>query len=206
MPFADFAATTRRRDREAHPVTRRHRPGLLTWTYDVAPATPMVWREVVSESACGELINYWRHAHDAGHGLPSAFNGDVPPAELVMPPPEYTSIITDLLSLLASHFGLPFALSSAQAVLARYPAGAGTEWHLDAVEGKKKSDRRTVSFTMLLNAAFDGGDLETDPGGPVDMAAGDVCGFTSRTWHRVAPVRSGERFALIAFGGFGEAI
>lgn len=189
-------------------ATRRTRraPGSLTWTYDVLPQAPVVWREVLAESHCRALIDHWRNAHDAGQNLPPAFDNDVPPAELVTAPEKYADAIHTLLWSIASHFGLPYAPTSAQAVIARYPVDAGTTWHLDALKGKRKSDRRTVSFSLLLNAAFDGGDLETDPGGPVDMAAGDVCGFTSRTWHRVAPVRSGERFALIAFGGFGEAL
>jgi hypothetical protein len=185
--------------------TRLPQPDPLSWTYVVAPASPMVWH-VISESACRDLIDHWRREHEAGRGLPSAFDkSDVPPAELVPTPAESASAVTDLLADIADHLGLPFAVSSAQAVVARYRVGAGTEWHTDAEPGKKRSDRRTVSFTLLLNSEFDGGYLETDPGGPVEMAAGDVCGFTSRTWHRVAPVRSGERFALIAFGGFGEA-
>ena len=182
-------------------VVHRTPPTPLSWTYEVSPALPMVWRGVVPDSARRELIGYWHEAHGSGHGLPSAFaDGGVPPAELVMPPEEYHSAIDHLLFQTANHFHLPFVLSSAQSVLARYPTGAGTDWHLDA--GKKKSDRRTVAFTMLLSANFEDGCLETDPGGPVEMTAGDVCGFTSRTWHRVAPVRSGERFALLAFGGF----
>jgi hypothetical protein len=185
-------------------IARRTPPAPLSWAYDVAPADPVVWRGMVPESTRHDLITFWHRSRDAGGLLPPAFDGDVPPAELVVPPSDYHPVVKHLLGQVADHFDVPFSHSSAQAVLARYPEGAGTEWHLDAVEGKHGSDRRTVSFTMLLNGAFDDGQLETDPGGQVELEAGDVCAFSSRTWHRVAPVRSGERFALIAFGGFGR--
>jgi alkylated DNA repair dioxygenase AlkB len=185
-------------------MTRLPEPSAMTWTYDVAPSEPVVWREVVPVSARRELIGYWHEAHAAGNTHPPAFkDGDVAPADLVAPPDEYRPVIDRLLAQVADHFSVPFSMSSAEAVLARYAPGAGTDWHLDAVR-HKRGEHRTVSFSMLLNENFTDGDLVVDPGGVVEMAAGDVCGFTSRTWHRVAPVHSGERFALIAFGGFGR--
>lgn len=193
-----------KRDKPA-PVAR-FVPSPLVWSYAVKPAEPVLWPGVVPPEVRRGLIDHWRQAQRSGSELCPVFDGDrVAPAQMVQPPEGFAPIIIETLARVAEHFELPFAPSSAQAVIARYAPGAGTEWHLDAVKGKKRSDRRTVSFSMLLNGDFEGGDLEIDPGGVADLGPGDLCGFTSRTWHRVSPVLRGERFALVAFGGWGAA-
>lgn len=179
-------------------------PDPITWTYSVAPARPLALPGACpSRGARASLVDHWRASAAAGELLSREHATD---AERVLCPAAFTPAVVELLTHVAEHFGVPFARSSGRASVARYAPGSSRDWHVDAAPDHPFSSRWTVAFSVLLNDGFAGGDLEVHPTGPVALRPGDGVGFTSRTPHRVWPVEHGERFVLLGFGGFGEAL
>lgn len=87
-------------------------------------------------------------------------------------------------------------------MVSRYREGMEYGVHADAalMDGK----RTDLSFTLFLSApdAYAGGELEIEaPGGNLSVkeAAGSVFVYPSTTLHRVAPVASGERLAVVGW-------
>jgi PKHD-type hydroxylase len=85
--------------------------------------------------------------------------------------------------------------------VARYGAGDGYSWHIDLGPGSLA--RRKLSVSVLLSdpASFEGGAVEfgADVGVAAGLGRGDAVVFPSYLRHRVAPVRSGERWSLVAW-------
>lgn len=83
--------------------------------------------------------------------------------------------------------------------LLRYPEGGNYDWHIDI--GRGDSSTRKLSLSWVLNENFDGGDLcffqygETS----IPFRSGQGCIFPSFMPHKVSPVLSGERWALVAW-------
>lgn len=82
------------------------------------------------------------------------------------------------------------------------------DWHVDTLlHLASDDDVRKLSFSVLLNDEFEGGEFELEAGSPgmpnriqtLDMKAGDVVVFPSYMWHRVKPVTSGERHSLVGW-------
>ena len=73
--------------------------------------------------------------------------------------------------------------------------------------GEVEKDTRKISFTILLNDEFEGGEFEIEAGSPantervhtVDLKKGDAILFPSYTWHRVKPVTKGTRHSLVGW-------
>jgi len=73
--------------------------------------------------------------------------------------------------------------------------------------GEVEEDVRKISFTILLNDEFEGGEFELEAGSPanperihtVDLKKGDAILFPSYTWHRVQPVTKGTRHSLVGW-------
>lgn len=88
---------------------------------------------------------------------------------------------------------------SAPAVL-RYRTGQHYAWHVDM--GRDDLASRKLSVIVMLSEpdAYTGGDLEWMPDlGPCSREIGTVVIFPSFMPHRVTPVTSGERFALVSW-------
>ncbi|MFT6819708.1 MAG: PKHD-type hydroxylase [Myxococcota bacterium] len=103
--------------------------------------------------------------------------------------------------ILALNQTLDFDLSGwASPAVLRYGAGQHYAWHVDM--GRDDLASRKLSVIVLLSDAdaYEGGDLEWMPDlGPCPRQLGTVILFPSFIPHRVTPVTSGERFALVAW-------
>lgn len=120
---------------------------------------------------------------------------------------EFSAVPADLVyavQSLADGGGALFGLDTGgdlRAVVLRYTAGFGHDWHADRSHAYQFASERTVSFSVLLNEPgqdFTGGEFETEFG-PVDLHAGDAVLFTAETQHRVAPVTAGARLVIVCF-------
>lgn len=179
-------------------------PDPITWTYSVPSARPLhLPGACPSAGARASLVAHWRDSAAVGELLSREHDTD---AERVVCPPAFTPAVVELLTHTAEHFGLPYSRSSTRASIARYAPGTSRDWHVDASPDHPFSSRWTVAFSVLLKDDFAGGDLEVHLTGTVPLRPGDGVAFTSRTQHRVWPVAHGERFVLLGFGGFGEAL
>ena len=90
----------------------------------------------------------------------------------------------------------------------KYGPGEKYDWHVDTlIHEVSPDDVRKLSFTILLNEDFEGGEFELEVGSPesknriqtLNMKAGDIVVFPSYVWHRVKPVTSGERHSLVGW-------
>ena len=83
----------------------------------------------------------------------------------------------------------------------RYGANDGFGWHTDA--GIAATSTRKLSISIQLSAAdeYGGGDLELCPHGPMTefRGCGNALVFPAYVPHRVTPVTSGQRRALVAW-------
>ena len=78
------------------------------------------------------------------------------------------------------------------------------DWHVDHFIGEVEKDTRKISFTILLNDEFEGGDLEfmSEGNKPEQLVQGQAIFFNSLIRHRVAKVKKGIRRSLVMwFGG-----
>ena len=104
-----------------------------------------------------------------------------------------------------------FALSHSEHFQhARYGIGGKYDWHVDQHPHPHKLDGliRKVSFTLFLNDGYEGGELDLEVGSPrlenrcatfKDRAPGTMVFFLGDVWHRVRPVTSGVREALVGW-------
>tara|TARA_Y100001937_G_scaffold20715_1_gene28905 strand:- start:9559 stop:10125 length:567 start_codon:yes stop_codon:yes gene_type:complete len=82
-------------------------------------------------------------------------------------------------------------------------------WHIDKGQIYPNRRERKISFSLILNDEYKGGQLEfglTTPKDNVsgqfyetDLKKGDMVVFTSFVWHRVKPVESGIRKSLVGW-------
>ena len=104
-----------------------------------------------------------------------------------------------------------FDLSAIQTLqLTRYEAPMGHyDWHVD-VHSKPYSNGmiRKLSFTILLNDEFEGGNFDIWHGHPISeksevksyaLKKGEMIVFPSHTWHKVNKVTKGIRKALVGW-------
>jgi len=93
---------------------------------------------------------------------------------------------------------------------ARYGVGGKYDWHVDQHPHPHKLDGlvRKVSFTLFLNEGYTGGELDLEVGSPRlenrcatfdNKAPGTMVFFLADIWHRVRPVASGVREALVGW-------
>jgi len=93
---------------------------------------------------------------------------------------------------------------------ARYTVGGKYDWHVDQHPHPHKLDGliRKVSFTLFLNDGYAGGELDLEVGSPrlenrcatfANKAPGTMVFFLADIWHRVRPVSSGVREALVGW-------
>ena len=86
-----------------------------------------------------------------------------------------------------------------------YEVGGYYDWHIDESNwypGKRQSNRiRKISFTILLNDDFEGGEFElfADEKKIIPLKKKDVILFMGDTPHRVRKVTSGVRKSLVGW-------
>lgn len=89
-----------------------------------------------------------------------------------------------------------------------YEIGEKYDWHIDTlISDIHAKDVRKISFSILLNDEFEGGDFQLEVGSPessqrihtVKLKKGDMVIFPSYTWHRVLPVTKGSRHSLVGW-------
>tara|TARA_B100000035_G_C20927386_1_gene521357 strand:+ start:201 stop:770 length:570 start_codon:yes stop_codon:yes gene_type:complete len=82
------------------------------------------------------------------------------------------------------------------------------DWHVDSLVAPELEETiRKISFTILLNDDFEGGEFEIEAGSPTNdkrvhnltLKKGDAILFPSYTWHRVKPVTKGMRHSLVGW-------
>jgi PKHD-type hydroxylase len=105
----------------------------------------------------------------------------------------------------AAEIGVAVAPMTEPVQLLRYAPGDHFQaWHTDA--GADRHGERLLSVSVELSepGEHDGGDLEILPdliGKPRTLPRGGARIFLSRALHRVTPVRSGVRWALVNWTG-----
>lgn len=82
-----------------------------------------------------------------------------------------------------------------------YPQDGRIDWHTDIFAGPNSTRKISVSVQLSPRDGYEGGELELCPQGPIGdfTAQGDVVIFPAYIPHRVLPIRSGMRHALIAW-------
>ena len=87
-----------------------------------------------------------------------------------------------------------------------YNIGDYYNWHLDTLITPNLGIRK-ISFIMLLNDDYEGGELYIEMGPPddpnrirkINLKVGDILLFPSNTWHKVDSVTIGQRRSLVCW-------
>jgi predicted 2-oxoglutarate/Fe(II)-dependent dioxygenase YbiX len=82
-----------------------------------------------------------------------------------------------------------------------YDVGGRFEWHTDLGNGPMSTRKISLSVQLSDDDEYAGGDLEFCPHGAIDefRGIGNVIAFPAYIAHRVTPVASGRRHALVAW-------
>jgi PKHD-type hydroxylase len=82
-----------------------------------------------------------------------------------------------------------------------YEPGGHFDWHTDLGEGPMSTRKISVSIQLSDDASYEGADLEFCPHGVIAefRGLGNAIAFPSYIAHRVLPVTSGSRHALVAW-------
>ena len=76
------------------------------------------------------------------------------------------------------------------------------DWHVDTGSAYLKQKERKISFSLILNDNYEGGELESknsDENISLDLNKGDMVTFPSFLEHRVKPVLNGTRISLVGW-------
>ena len=76
------------------------------------------------------------------------------------------------------------------------------DWHVDTGSAYLKQKERKISFSLILNDYYKGGELEfknSDENISLDLNKGDMVTFPSFLEHRVKPVLNGTRISLVGW-------
>lgn len=76
------------------------------------------------------------------------------------------------------------------------------DWHVDTGSAYLKQKERKISFSLILNDNYKGGELEfknSDENISLDLNKGDMVTFPSFLEHRVKPVLNGIRISLVGW-------
>lgn len=85
--------------------------------------------------------------------------------------------------------------------MSQYRGKAQHPWHIDW--GKDAFYHRKINISLALDDQYTGGGLELNLGGEpikVDLPVGCLVAFSSQFLHRVKPVDTGTRTALVTWG------
>ena len=96
-----------------------------------------------------------------------------------------------------------FALNYIESLqYSEYPENGHYTWHIDNMLKDGEGQGRKLSFSILLNDDFEGGDFELFTGPEplsIPMNKWDIMLFPSYLLHRVSPVTKGTRRALVGW-------
>ncbi len=123
-------------------------------------------------------------------------------------------MLADFVSLTNELAGWRFDVTGLSAVQhSRYAEGGFYDWHRDEHDwrpgkwGAAQPGMRKLSFSLGLNAGYQGGQLELEVVDPsagtrsdvIELAPGELLVFHSDTLHRVRPVTAGVRESLVGW-------
>jgi PKHD-type hydroxylase len=85
--------------------------------------------------------------------------------------------------------------------LITYQPGGHFEWHSDLAGGLTSTRKISISIQLSEAGEYEGGDFEFCPHGVIGefRGIGNALAFPAYLPHRVSPVTSGQRHALVAF-------
>ena len=87
-------------------------------------------------------------------------------------------------------------------MIMKYVKGGHYDWHVDTGSAYLKQKERKISFSLILNDNYEGGELEfknSDENISLDLNKGDMVTFPSFLEHRVKPVLNGTRISLVGW-------
>ncbi len=106
-------------------------------------------------------------------------------------------------SQIAKRHGVVSKLFPNSSEIFRYPVGPGFGWHRDDQYRQDRQAgivlraRRTfISFVLLLNDTYGGGQLSFEAGDPVIARPGTLVSWPAHLRHIVSPITSGERYVF----------
>jgi PKHD-type hydroxylase len=144
-------------------------------------------------------------AFEDGRATAGRFAREVKANDQAAASPALEAVLTKVESALWAHPVFQAAARPRRLVrliLSRYRGGQAYGTHVDdAIMGGARTD---LSFTLFLSeeASYEGGDLVVEDAleeRSVRLAPGDMVLYPSNTLHRVEPVRSGERLAVVGW-------
>jgi len=123
----------------------------------------------------------------------------------ILPSPEthniFDCIATAIQSVNTRKFG--FSLTYIENIqYSEYKDGGHYTWHPDSKISSADGDIRKLSFSLLLNDDFEGGELELFVGAKptvIPLKVNQIAIFPSHVLHRVTPVTSGQRDTLVGW-------
>ena len=141
-----------------------------------------------------ELVTHVRN--NTIYGIPKAYK-------------ELSDLILDITQVANGEAGWNFDLTDIQPLqLSRYGVGEQYGWHMDILPVSLNQSMRKLTFNVVLNEDYAGGDFQFSWGSPsapyrkrvIDQPQlkkrGRICIFPSLVWHRVKPVTEGVRYSL----------
>jgi PKHD-type hydroxylase len=90
---------------------------------------------------------------------------------------------------------LPVSIS--EVFIAEYEIGMEYNWHYDS--GFIRGKPRDLSFTIGIEDQYEGGELEIENFGTYRIARGEILIYPTTFMHRVKPITSGKRTAIIGW-------
>jgi len=160
-----------------------------------------VQREMLSRDQCAKLIETveeaaaWRDYELAPDQVGNAVRQQLQDLRH----PGYRQLhdfsLTFLRRLNAEHWG--FVIDGWQQPLriARYQPGYRHDWHTDYTG----ADASKIAFSMPLNDAYEGGELQLLESERIEQRAGHAVVFPAFQGHRVTEVTSGVRYVLLGW-------
>lgn len=94
-----------------------------------------------------------------------------------------------------------YDLTSQESIqISKYEEGDFYNWHVDLQPPNYNNTQRKLSFSLVLNDDFEGGDLEIEKAenNPV-LRQGSIVVFPTFLSHRVAPVLKGVRYSAVTW-------
>jgi predicted 2-oxoglutarate/Fe(II)-dependent dioxygenase YbiX len=96
------------------------------------------------------------------------------------------------------HYKFDLNYDQSDCFFARYDTGMHYQsFHLDCIAGEQQ---RKLSFSLLLNEEFTGGEFELLEGAPIPTKKGKLLVFPSFLPHKITPITSQTRYVI--FGWF----
>lgn len=176
---------------------------ILTPKIHSDPATYTVFKDVVSQDACKQIISLSEHyqkenAQTSAH--PDKRSSDIFWLEYS---PDLNELYTRLGEVITKannqfwDFNLSGFLEPLQLTHYRATKNGHYDWHQDRADHGILQCRK-ISGSLILNDDYQGGNLEMFDTKPIGkLAPGSLVLFPSYHVHRVTPVTKGERWSLV---------